>query len=226
MTSRTIKFYGQGFGPTTASVTVMLDGATVYTGEIPTIDENPAQYVAEQTGSTDCYVELFSINVPVETNGLKPMSVTVDTEDNAVALAQILANYVQIKNPVFNDEEWTQIDSPTATLLELLPIFSAHASPAFTTEQTAVLEDTSTDPSVVAAQDLILKTHGVAPYVSSGASGYGYLDDGESRENIKIDDVAIDIPSPRPSEFNGTWTVVLTNGSVLTYDLMFTSGIQ
>jgi hypothetical protein len=83
--NRTVQFFGQGYGSSPATIVVKLEGLTIFSGEIPTID---------QTGfntAPDDQVVLFTCELPVTFEGLKPMLVEVLT--GTVALAHIRANY-------------------------------------------------------------------------------------------------------------------------------------
>ena len=40
MTNRTLQFYGKGYGATPVGITATIDGSTVFSGEIPTVNES------------------------------------------------------------------------------------------------------------------------------------------------------------------------------------------
>jgi hypothetical protein len=83
--NRTVQFFGQGYGTIPASIVVKLEDLTIFSGEIPTIAQS-----AYNTDPSD-QVVLFTCELPVTFEGLKPMSVEVLA--GTVVMAQIHANY-------------------------------------------------------------------------------------------------------------------------------------
>jgi hypothetical protein len=94
MTTRTVKMLGYGFGSTPAEINVTLSGSTVYTGEVPTLDQPiPALPNYELTENI---TELCRFEIGMDANGAVPMTCTV--LKGTVIFAQILANYCVIAN--------------------------------------------------------------------------------------------------------------------------------
>lgn len=87
MATKTLKFFGNGYAPTgqSASVTVTLDGATVFTGAVPSLPS------AQWDLQPDVQVELFSIDIDDTFVGVKPMTVTT-TNGDAVVLSWCESN--------------------------------------------------------------------------------------------------------------------------------------
>ena len=83
--NRTVQFFGQGYGVSPAKIVAKLDGLEIYNGEIPTLDQ-PSYNTAPED-----QVVLFTCELPVEFDGLIPMSVEV-VEGTAV-FAHVLANH-------------------------------------------------------------------------------------------------------------------------------------
>lgn len=73
MANKTIKFYGIGYAPTgqTASVTATIDGATIFTGAIPTIA------TSDPTPDPTQYDVVFTYDVDSTVVGTVPMSITL-----------------------------------------------------------------------------------------------------------------------------------------------------
>lgn len=106
MTTRTVKIFGLAYGSTPAEINVTLDGNTVYTGPVSTLDpvtgtpsladfktlNNPTPNL-DYANST---VELCSFELPMDFQGSKPMTSTVT--NGTVIFAQIRANYCAIAN--------------------------------------------------------------------------------------------------------------------------------
>lgn len=87
MYNRTVRVFGQGFGSTPASITATLNGNVVFNGEIPTVDEPP-------TVSIENPPILFEFEVPLNTNGNIPQTITIN--NGTVVFAGISANYNQL----------------------------------------------------------------------------------------------------------------------------------
>jgi hypothetical protein len=94
MTTRTAKIFGQGFGPEPAEITVTLAGSTIYTGEVPTLDQ--PVYSLPNPELSNSVVELCSFEIGMDDTGTLPMTCTVLS--GTVIFAQILANYCVIAN--------------------------------------------------------------------------------------------------------------------------------
>jgi len=215
MTNRTLQFWGQGYGTTPATVTVSLDGTTIYSGEVPTID-------APRTPWPDQVLLFTAGEIPVEFEGSKPMTYTVT--NGTVVFAWIHANYIPIPNPVFTPEQLAILEDPTTTTAQILAIVEPLATPPFTESEIAVLEDPATPSSEFTA---ILQAHGVAPTASGGPS---YFSDsfwaGDCRSNIVLDGVPQSTPNPRPPEQIGDWFWEVSQGSTLTCDFSTDPGLE
>jgi hypothetical protein len=90
MTNRTVKILGWGADESTATITAMLDGDTVFSGSVDLV-EMANDNNTEQTAPT-----LFTFEIPMDFTGTKHMVITVD--DAPVRFGQILANYTEIDN--------------------------------------------------------------------------------------------------------------------------------
>jgi hypothetical protein len=87
--SKTLQFFGNGYGPTgtDATVTVTFNGNAVFTGSVPTIHN-----AGEPFKQPDEMQALFTVELPDEsTEGAFPMSVTVTAGDQ-VDFTQIFSN--------------------------------------------------------------------------------------------------------------------------------------
>lgn len=85
MPNRTVKVQGWGVG--TASLTAILDGETVFSGDIE-LEEFNDDNSAEQTAPT-----LFSFEIPIDFGGSKEIKITVGKAP--VRFGQIVANYTE-----------------------------------------------------------------------------------------------------------------------------------
>jgi len=216
MTTRTLKFYGKGYGTADTSIAVTLDGTTVYTGTVTTVNSSTVEYLPEDQ------VELFTCEVPVDFDGSKPMSVEVTA--GTLFLNYIKTNYTAIPNPVFTTAELEVLGDPTASVADRVVVFSAHATPPFTTEELAILssEDLSLNPQ----KKVILFDHGVSTFISSGSTVFSQYYAGDEKVNVEIDGVAQVKPDPIPSESAGDWGYVVEENSTITFDLIITNGME
>jgi hypothetical protein len=91
MTNRTIRVYGQGFGPTAVEISVTANGSQVFNGPVPTVDQPlvPLRWPLDQSEI------LFSIEVPVEFQGTMPIEITVNS-GSGILLDKLSINYVTL----------------------------------------------------------------------------------------------------------------------------------
>ena len=88
MTTRTVKVLGWGMSASSAVVTAMLDGDTVFDGQVNLV-EMTANNDGEQTAPT-----LFTFEIPMDYVGT--MHMTVSVAGAPVRFGQILVNYKEV----------------------------------------------------------------------------------------------------------------------------------
>jgi hypothetical protein len=219
MTNRTVQIKGYGFGSTPAEITVTLEGTTVFTGTVTTIDGTPPSL--PNIDLKDETVSLCTFEVPMDFAGEKAMTCSVTS--GTVIFAQVDANYAPVQNPVFSQADYNQLTSPTTRRAEQVQILSNYAVPPFTAEEITTLN--SVDPSVGNEQLAILATHGVSFTVSSGSTGYRDINTGsDSRANVVIDGTPT--TAPHSPEYEGTWWWKIGSGSTLSYNLIIDAGME
>lgn len=105
MTNRTIRFHGQGFGPTAVEISVTANGSQVFNGPVPTVDQPlvPLPWPLEQSEI------LFSMEVPLEFQGTMPMEITVNS-GSGILLEKISINYVSLSNNVSSGAQGFEFD--------------------------------------------------------------------------------------------------------------------
>lgn len=92
---RIFKQQGQGYGPSNVTVTAQIDGNTVFSGNVPTIDAPiPGMDLGVQLGVT-----CFSWNEPDDFTGTRTLSISVDGEGT-----------FQLNSTLAQDN-WANIDS-------------------------------------------------------------------------------------------------------------------
>ena len=90
MTTRTFKQQGQGYGSSPVSIVATIDGNTVYSGTIPTVDQpipalpNTAEYIGQ---------DLFTWTADVAFTGNFNLQITVT--GGTFLMTETLANYVR-----------------------------------------------------------------------------------------------------------------------------------
>ena len=89
MTNRIVKVLGWGLGSSLAKITAVLDGKTVFSGNVDLVIMTKDNET-EQTAPT-----LFTFEVPMDFVGTKHMAISV--EDAAVRFGQIVANYTEVE---------------------------------------------------------------------------------------------------------------------------------
>lgn len=222
MANRTVKFYGLGFNPEPVSITVTVDGTQVFSGAIPTIDQAVPNVNAARSGYT--FEELLSFEVPMDFDGTKPVSLTVN--NGAMIFADEQANYTLLPNPVFTPEQFQVLIDPNRTRQQSLDIIVPLANPPFTSAQIDLLTNISKEEYKTLRP--MLQEHNVLTLVTSGVNGYrptlnafeGTIED--NRLNVVINGVP-ENPERAPT-YDGTWNWTLYAGDVMTYDLQISRG--
>lgn len=207
MANKTIKFYGRGFGATPASVNVVYNGVTVYTGTVPTVNEAPTPLPGVDPTTLDV---LFTLDVPVEYSGFAPMSVEVTA--GAVTLGDESDNYAKIMNPVFTPEQWAIVSSPTSTLEERIAVRTAVANPPLSSEDEAILLDPDASAS---EKQTILVDHNAQNYISSGPSNFIRVNS-ETKVNVQLNGLPTE-PVRRADE-DGIWYWLIPTNGILSFD--------
>lgn len=83
--NRTIHFFGQGYGFEPARILVKLDNSEIFSGEIPTINQETFNMIPEDQ------TVIFLCELPITTQRLVPMS--IDVISGTVVFAQITATH-------------------------------------------------------------------------------------------------------------------------------------
>jgi hypothetical protein len=204
MTNRTIQFFGQGYGTVAINANVQIDGNTVFTGEIPTVDQPQSRLPKDQ-------VKIFEVELPVDTVGSVPVSILF-TGEEMVYVLHMQANYVPVKNPVYTPEQLSILIDPDSTLTEKLPIFESVANPPLTSADILVLQNGTPEEKT-----LVLTEHNLK-LLTSGPDLYGPLLAPRARTNVVVDGVAVTPGNDPPGEWG--WPVILDNGTgTMTFNL-------
>ena len=213
MSNRTIQIKGYGYGSTTCSATVSYNGATVFSGTIPTLDQ--AQVLVLPTDQ----VAIFSFEIDVTTAGTFPLIINV-TGGNTVYVEQALSNYTPVQNPVYSASDWTIITDPASTSAQKLAVFEPLAVPPLSEADIAVLEQSTLSPEATA----VLATHGISYFVSSGATSYLPISLPQAKSNVVINGTSVTPTYPPSGEWG--WEVPIVSGTgTFTCNLIVTAGL-
>lgn len=219
MANRTLKFFGRGYGANPASITVVFDGVQVFSGSIPTVNE-PLPVPGPSAGVLD---ELFTVSIPMEFDGEKAVSITVDGESALIGPESI--NYAIIRNPGYSASEYEIIQNPTSTREQLIALAESHSDTPFTPEELEILLNAPVVGYYSPEARAILKAHGVEFKRSSGVDNFypTGLQIEESKKGVEINGVA---QPDRGPGFTGSWDYALNNGDVMTYGLYIRPGLE
>lgn len=213
MTNRTVQIYGYGFGLTDATMTVTLNGTTIFSGAVTTTNQ-PAPTLPDLNLDTDT-VPICSFELPVTFNGTQPM--TCQVTNGTIIFAQILANYATVPNPIYSPADLEILNGNGSTYQERYNVYASYANPPFTQDETNTLMNMSL-PFNDTSKVQILQSHNLLPVSSSGPSTYFTIDGGTDPRS----DVTINNSSQTQgvsSDLNGTKWYLVQNGSTLAYTL-------
>ena len=208
MANRTVQIRGQGYGSSPAQITVTANGNTVFSGTIATVDQ-PLSVLPNLAINLDEILCTFEIDLAF--TGQIPMTCAVST--GTVIFAEIYANYVGIPNPVYTPAQSATLANPDTTQAERVAIYTQVANPPLSQQDIDTLLDPSSTPQQI---NTIRVAHNCMPYISSGASGYGGIDNTDSRSSVTINGIA---QTPDRGELPGTWWWTVGTGSSLAYQL-------
>lgn len=218
MTNRTFQFRGIGYGAEPASITAVVNGQTIYNGTIPTVNTPPN---TEQSDVVNIFT--WNSNIGSMDSYIEPASFTVNS--GVVKFASSRTNFCKLRNPAFSAEQIAVLENPASTQSQRVAVKASVASPPFTAEEIAFLE--STDPANEAAQTALLRSHGAAHYVSTGADGFGFLfPQGQERASVAIDGVPQTTDPEQFPEAQGTWWWNVSAGSTITFTWTVEAGLE
>jgi len=161
---RTLKFYGQGYGSETLSVVASVNNITVFSGEIPTVNESFDL-------ATNANSVLFSFDTGVDSSydGSLPMSILVSGADGGVIFGNVEVNQQWVVNPAFTAEQVTTFLDKSIDRGTKVTIRNTVASPAFSADDLAWLNTANCigDETVNQEYKRKLVSHGCHTYVQS-----------------------------------------------------------
>lgn len=213
MSNRTVQIKGYGYGSVTCSANASYNGATVFSGTIPTL--NQTEVLVEPSDQ----VVIFTFEIDIAAAGTFPLIMNF-SGGNLVFVEQVYSNYMPIQNPVYSASDFAIIMDPASTSAQKLAVFEPLAVPPLSEADIAVLEQGTTSPEAQA----VLAAHGLLYVVSSGADFYKGISNPQAKSNVLINGTSRVPYSPPPGEWG--WQVPIVSGTgTLTCDLIVTAGL-
>jgi hypothetical protein len=213
-TTRTMNFYGYGYGSIPVNVQVTLNGTEIFSGEIPTLDQ-----VSVYTHPEDQTL-IFSTQIPMDFAGNANVAVTVN--NGYVWNEYIKINYGTKYNPKYSSEQLAILENPNTTQNERVAIYETAAEPPFSAEEITLLQ--STNPADSAAKTAVLVAHGATIMVSTGADEFVFPSAPDYRPVVYVDGVEQLIPEPRL--YPGTYAWGIYSGQVFSGNIIIGPGLQ
>lgn len=100
MTDRTIQFCGYGYGDVPVQINAHINGNTVFSGAVPTLDQ-PMPDPSINMASAPVLFTVNSTLFPTEFSGSYPMTISVAT-GYGIVLGRTLSNYMLLVNETAN----------------------------------------------------------------------------------------------------------------------------
>jgi hypothetical protein len=201
-TTRTMNFYGYGYGSTPANVTVTLNGTEIFSGEISTLDQESVYLHPDEQ------VVIFTAQIPMDFAGNANVAVSVN--NGYVHNDYVSINYQTVPNPAYTSEQLAVLTDPASTRSEVVAIYATAAQPPFTAEEIAFLE--LSNPEDQPARQALVSAHGVAAYIADPDQFGPPSAPGDYRPVVYVDGVEQLIPQPRL--YPGTYSWGVDAGSV------------
>ena len=209
MPNRTVQLLGQGYGSNPAQITVTANGNPVFSGPVNTVDQPVPALPNMDTNLNNI---LCNFEIDQSFTGQIPMTCAVSS--GTVIFSLILANYVPIPNPVYTQAQLDVIADPSAPEADKVAIYTQVANPPLSQADIDALLDPAVTPK---QKSEILIAHNCQTPISSGANGYGSIDNiSDARSSVFIDGIE---QIPDHGELPGTWWWKISLGSTLAYQL-------
>lgn len=238
MTNRTIKVIGQGYSATPVTILAQVDGNVVYSGTVPTINEdisvtdnsNPGCLAIQQALQAD-QTSLFTFDIDVAFAGT--VGLTLDVTGGPIYIgAVVYSNYtsVPVINPVFTPEDIAAIENSSDPELTKRQIQIDKANPPMSSQEqadflAAVNLDAGPWPAFIAE-------HNVEYFTGNTSSGTNSVQMQSDIDTGLFINIAIDgVPQiSDPNAYNppktGAWWWQVYPGSEFAADLEITAGTE
>jgi len=223
--NRTLQFLGYAYGNAPVSLTAQINGTTVFSGEVSTINTEIPAPPNDLSNATALFSVVDSSLFPTDFSGSYPMTLTV-TGGYGIVVGDVLSNYMsntvssaQLDNSSINGTTLT-VGSVSSGAIEIGQKLSGPG----VANNTAVVSGAGSTWTVNNSQTVGPISMYAASVVPGNATGFLDCNNsspiGDPRSNVVIDGAA-QTPDRPP---NGTWTWVVNNGSTLACDLTVSLG--
>lgn len=205
MANRTIQLLGQGYGASPAEIVVTVNGSTVFSGTVNTVNEplppQPSNIMLDDV--------LCAFEVDGAITGEIPMTCVVSA--GTVIFTKIIANHVWIPNPIYTSQQCATLNDPTVPWADKTAIWSAAANPPFSQQDIDTLNDSA---APWATKQAILEAHNCYQSINSGVNTYDNVASTDPRNAVTIDGV---VQTPDRSGLPGCWWWTIGAGTTLGY---------
>lgn len=212
MVTRTIQLLGQGYGPSPAEISVTLNGNTVFSGTVSTVNE-PVPPLPSDPLPPVVVLCTFTVDQDFWSYDNLEIPMTCQVNNGTVVFAEIFANYSPQPNPVYTSEQQAVLNNPASTMAQKLPIYEQAATPPFTQEDIDALLDPNTPANVARS---ILWHHSATSWTTTGPDGFNYIGNTDARNDVEVNGIP---QTPDHSDLPGTWWWIIPTGSTLSYNL-------
>lgn len=212
MPNRTVQILGYGYGSVTCSANVSYNGATVFSGTIPTLNQPQILLTHGEQ------VVICTFEIDMAATGTFPLTINL-TGGHAAFIEWVSSNYMPVPNPVYSASDWAIIQNPNSTVAQKLSVFESLATPPLSEADITVLEQGHLSPEAQA----VLATHGISRFLSSGGT-YESIAPAQAKSNVIINGATVAPGSTPPGEWG--WVVPITSGTgTLSCDLNVVQGL-
>jgi len=212
MATRTLQFYGVGYSATPISINATVNGTSVFSGPITTLDTPLVR--GNNAAGLAAHTALFTADIDLGFTGNVPVSIQVTGVNGQVVFGDIKINHTAILNPVYNTDQANVLANPDNTFANCLSTFEAVANPPLTSDQIATIT-AGTDTAAIKA---ILAGANASPWISSGSTfiplSIGNFD---PRNSVTIDGNAPTVD--RFPQDNGIWAYTVLTGSTIAFNV-------
>ena len=228
--NRTLQFYGAAYGDSNVSLTATINGTTVFSGEVATINAPILLPPVDLTSTTLLFSVDNSTLFPTNWCGSYPMSITV-TGGLGVVFGNIYCNYIfTATHTIQSVMENSSIDgniltvgtvsSGTVAIGQLLTGTDVLAGTRIKSgsDTTWIVNNSQTVPNTTITGELITPVPGVADKYQPCYNGQPVNSENtpDPRSSVTIDGV-VQVPPVVPSK--GSWSWQVPPGSTIAYNL-------
>ena len=237
MANRTLEFYGYAYGNTPVQLNAHINGTTVFSGAVTTLNEPFPAAGPDMTAAPVLFSVADSDLFPDTFAGEYPMTISIATGDG-VAIANVFCHYME-----FSDFEWIAQTTGSSITANVWTVGTVTEG-AIAVGQAVVGEGVPFDRTILVTRELPNNTWNINwEFTATGNIGTGAFADyygnatafhsaydgiptntdntADPRSSVTIDGVP---ENPDRGSNNGTWTWLVAQGSTLSCNLNVSVG--